>query len=354
MLKQAPALIFARPVVISGEGQLSCAVADPSGHVPAIELPSHVNRRRRVDWPLIVGRPGTAVPAPKLIERPIHAQLAALLSAFGDILALENRDAILRRAVEVARDKIGLCRAAIFLFDRSRKLMLGTWGSDLSGALVDERHIMYSLSDTDREAFRRATEEGVRFTIFDGCPIVEHHGPDTRVVGRGWVAWTPIVSAHATVGMLFNDAGLSGAPVDETKQAHAAILCALLATILDPVRGVPGAGSAGPGQSRRQRLVTTAAAMLAEDPTLAGQAIARRCGVTLAWFVRVFKADMGMSLVEYRNRLRLDRVDALLRDTPMPLNEAALAAGFGSYAQFHRVFRKLRDAAPRDYLRHRP
>ena len=34
----------------------------------------------------------------------------------------------------------------------------------------------------------------------------------------------------------------------------------------------------------------------------------------------------------------------------MPLGEAALAAGFGSYAQFHRVFRKLRDAAPRDYL----
>jgi len=318
-----------------------------------IDLPSSVNRRRRVDWPLIVGPPGTGVPRPKVVDRPMQAQLGALLSAFGDVLALDSRDAILRRAVEVARDKIGLERAAIFLCDRTRNVMLGTWGSDLGGAIVDEHHIMYSLSDPDREAFRRAAEDGAPFTVFDDCPIVEHHGSETRVVGRGWGAWTPIVSARAPVGMLFNDAALSGAPVDETKQAHAAILCALLATILDPARGVPGTGNAGPGPSRRQRLVATAAAMLADDPTLAAQAIARQFNVTFAWFVRVFKAEMGMSLVEYRNRVRLDRVDALLRQSPMPIGEAALAAGFGSYAQFHRVFRKLRDAAPRDYLRRR-
>ena len=53
------------------------------------------------------------------------------------------------------------------------------------------------------------------------------------MAGRGWVACTPIVSARATIGMLFNDPGLSRAPVDETKQEHAAILCALLATILE-------------------------------------------------------------------------------------------------------------------------
>ena len=38
--------------------------------------------------------------------------------------------------------------------------MLGTWGSDLSGRLVDEHQIMYAVSDPDREAFRRAEEAG--------------------------------------------------------------------------------------------------------------------------------------------------------------------------------------------------
>jgi hypothetical protein len=88
-----------------------------------------------VDWPLIMG-PGPDTPAPKVVEQSVRGQLAVLLSAFDDILALENRDAILRQAVEVARVKIGLARAAIFLFDGTRNMMLGSWGSDLRGALV--------------------------------------------------------------------------------------------------------------------------------------------------------------------------------------------------------------------------
>ena len=312
-----------------------------------------MSRRRRVDWPLILGVPGADPPAPKVVERSVRGQLAALLSAFDQILALEDPDAILRRSVEVAREAIGLPRAAIFLFDRSRNMMLGTWGSDLKGALVDEHQIMYSLNETDREAFRRAKEEGARFTVFDDCPLVEHRGGETRVAGRGWLACTPILSAHGTIGMLFNDAGLSGVPVDETKQAHAAVLCSLLATILDPVRGIPGAGRGGSGETKMRRLVTTAAAMLAEDTALDAGRIARRLEVSAGWFARIFKAEMGMSLVEYRNRLRLDRVDALLDQGSRTLLQAARDAGFGSYAQFHRIFRKLRGVTPREYLRRR-
>lgn len=290
---------------------------------------------------------------PKLVDRAVRGQLATLLSAFDDILALENRDAILRKAVEVARETIGLPRAAIFLFDRSRNMMLGTWGSDLRGALVDEHQIMYSLSDTDREAFHRARAVGAHFTVFDDCPLVEHRGRETRVAGRGWLACTPIVSAHATIGMLFNDAGLSGTPVDETKQAHAAILCALLATILDPVRSVPGAGSVVAGESPGRRMATAAVAMLADEPAIDAAEMARRLDVGLGRLARVFKAEMGMSVVEYRNRVRLDRFDALLGKGGLSLLEAALAAGFGSYAQFHRVFRRLRGATPREYVRGR-
>jgi transcriptional regulator GlxA family with amidase domain len=60
---------------------------------------------------------------------------------------------------------------------------------------------------------------------------------------------------------------------------------------------------------------------------------------------------MGLSLIEYRNRLRLDRVDAMLAKGRMTLLQAALAAGFGSYAQFHRVFRGVRRMTPREFLR---
>jgi AraC-like DNA-binding protein len=319
-----------------------------------IDTAASVSRRRRVDWPLILGGPGPGLPVPKMVERPVHGQLAALLSALAEIASLENPDAILRRSVEVAREKIGLARAAIFLLDGPRQMMLGTWGCDLQGNIVDEHRIMFSLGDIDREAFRRAREDGAHFTIFDDCPIVEHRGPETRVAGRGWTAWTPIVSSHVPIGVLFNDAGLSGGPADPVKQAYAAILCSVLGTILDPVRAVPGAGGGGDVvETKARRLVTAAVALLAQDPAIDARAIARRLDVSVGWFTRIFKAEMGLSLIEYRNRLRLDRVDAMLAKGGMTLLQAALAAGFGSYAQFHRVFRGVRRMTPREFLRRR-
>ena len=303
-----------------------------------------------MDWPIILG---PQIPVPKVVDRSAHGRLASLLSAFDEILALEEADAVLRRAVELAIDRIGLRRAGVFLLDRQRNAMLGTWGTDIAGAIVDEHHIMYDVSDTDREAFRRAEEEGAHFTVFENCPIVEHQKGETRVVGRGWVACTPIRSTRAPIGMLFNDTGVTGEPVDEAKQTHAAILCSLLGTILDPVRGSLGHGAPATEESPSRRLVTSTVAMLAKDPAMGGKQIAAKLDISLSRLARVFKAEMGMSLVEYRNRLRLDRFAVLLDRGRTNLLEAALAAGFGSYAQFHRVFRALRHMTPREYLQSR-
>jgi len=296
---------------------------------------------------------GDQAPVPRALDREEKGMLAGLLSAFDELLAITDPEKVLPRAVVIAREQIGLGRVGLFLVDRPRNLMLGTWGTDLAGNLVDEHHIMYEVSDTDREAFRRAEEEGKHFTVFDNCPIVEHRQGETVIEGRGWVACTPIRSARASIGMLFNDSGTSGAPIDEAKQAHAAVLCSLLGTILDPVRGALGHGAPRTVESPAHRMVTATVAMLAKDPSMGGKQIAAKLDISLSRLARVFKAEMGMSLVEYRNRLRLDRFMVLLDSGRTNLLEAALAAGFGSYAQFHRVFRALRNATPRDYLRQR-
>jgi AraC-like DNA-binding protein len=292
-------------------------------------------------------------PAPRVLNRTAPGNLVALLSTFDEILALDDPDAILRRAVELARERIGLMRASIFLHDRSRDLMLGTWGLDMQGGVVDQHQIMHAVGETHREAYRRAREEGAHFTVFDDCPIVEHRGGESQMRGRGWVACTPIRSGDTMIGMLFNDAGVSGVPADPAKQAHAAILCSLLGSLLDPLRGGWGLGAAGSAESSGRGLSAAAAAMLAEDPGLGGKEIADRLGVSLSWLARVFKAEMGKSLVEHRNRLRLERFTVLLDGGRRNLLETALEAGFGSYAQFHRVFRASRHVTPRDYLRRR-
>ena len=63
-----------------------------------------------MDWSIILGQ---QIPVPKVVDQSVHGKLAALLSAFDEILALDDPDAILKRAAELALERIGLKRAGI-------------------------------------------------------------------------------------------------------------------------------------------------------------------------------------------------------------------------------------------------
>jgi AraC-like DNA-binding protein len=277
--------------------------------------------------------------------------MASLLSALDELRSLDDTDLVLRRAIELARDRIGLKRVGVFLLDPARNVMLGTWGMDLSCTVVDEHQVVYDLCGTDEEALRRSADERIHFTVFENCPIIEHHRGETRIAGRGWVAKTPIRSSEAAIGMMFNDAGLTGAAVDEVKQAQAAILCMMLGSLLDPVRGLAGRRAGPLFESPAQSLVSSAVEMLNKDPGMGGREIAAALNISESRLGRMFKAVQGVSLVDYRNRLRLERFVALLDRGGTNLLDAALEAGFGSYSHFHRVFRARLHATPREYLR---
>jgi len=79
--------------------------------------------------------------------------------------------------------------------------------------------------------------------------------------------------------------------------------------------------------------------------------LARRLGTTADKLGRAFKATLGESVRDYRNRLRLGRFLSLVDPSGGNLLQAALDAGFGSYAQFHRVFRSQFGCSPIEYLR---
>jgi len=73
------------------------------------------------------------------------------------------------------------------------------------------------------------------------------------------------------------------------------------------------------------------------DGGLAG--LARHCGVSEAYLSRVFARQMGVSLGRYRNSVRLGRfLDICRQPGHKTMLEAAYGAGFGSYAQFYKVF----------------
>ncbi len=77
--------------------------------------------------------------------------------------------------------------------------------------------------------------------------------------------------------------------------------------------------------------------------------LAKACGLSESRFSRVFKENIGMSVPAYKNRVKLDHFLKLWQSNDMTLTEACYAANFGSYAQFHKVFKEQFKVSPKEY-----
>jgi AraC family transcriptional regulator of adaptative response / DNA-3-methyladenine glycosylase II len=91
------------------------------------------------------------------------------------------------------------------------------------------------------------------------------------------------------------------------------------------------------------RRVAQAAASLIEDRTLEGErleALAARLGITDRHLRRAFRAEFGVSPVEFAQTQRLLLAKRLLSDTALPVTEIAFASGFGSIRRFNALFKQ--------------
>lgn len=98
-----------------------------------------------------------------------------------------------------------------------------------------------------------------------------------------------------------------------------------------------------------ERLVRALSLMEAniEDP-LSLTDLAHGAGITARHLERLFALSMASSPMNYYLRLRLERAQALLRQTSLPIVEIAMAAGFVSVSHFSRVYAQKFGRPPRD------
>jgi AraC-like DNA-binding protein len=305
-----------------------------------------VRQRRRIDWPEIVGAEAAH---PVWRKAPARSETVSLLRALAPLFRARHPDDLAKRAVELALSAIGLVRAGVYFYDDRLDLMVGTWGTDLGRKVIDEHVAMFRLGERGRWAFTRAMTGEALWTVVEDCPIIVNEATTTRVVGRGWNVCTPICSAGRPLGALYSDAGLTRARVDPARQTNAALLCSLVGMLLAEMPRTRTRSFVS-GLAAPHPAVTKAARMLADDPSLSGPDLATQLQVSAGRFARVFKSEMGVSLVRYRNQLRLERFVRIMDAGQSNMLDAARAAGFGSYAQFHRVFQSLRGTTPRTYL----
>jgi len=271
------------------------------------------------------------------------AQVLAISDEIGVYTELED---IVRRGVELARERLKVERLAIFLYERGG-IMQGTFGTGAAGETLDERWLAFTVSPDECQRLKHLVHRGDLWHYLHDVELRVPRPRGALVIGRGWNTATPLLSAGKVVGVMHADAAISGSAFDPVKQTHLAVLGATLANLIHASRFRSSSDRAG-RRGEPTRLVRRALAALDENADVRGRDLARAFGVDPGHFARVFKADVGVSLVEYKNRLRLRHFFRVLEQGEVSLAQAAKSAGFRSYAQFHRVYRQLIGSTPRD------
>jgi AraC-like DNA-binding protein/quercetin dioxygenase-like cupin family protein len=90
--------------------------------------------------------------------------------------------------------------------------------------------------------------------------------------------------------------------------------------------------------------------LMTDEPDIDRELLARKLRASPFAISRYFHHDVGMTLVQYRTRLRLLRYIQLVDNGNENLMMASKTAGFGSYSQCHRVFQSELGCSPRQFF----
>jgi PAS domain S-box-containing protein len=166
-------------------------------------------------------------------ERAIAHSLRGVVEAADELIAVQDPDMFYRRAVELAREKLGVERCGIWLFDPTHEYRQGTFGTDNQGHTVDERDIRLPSVEEFHTLLSHSGELWVVQTAEHSYwDKAQFHG-----VGRGWIATTFIRIDNEPIGTFANDTAISHRPLDPVQQEAIVLYCSLLGHILKRRRG---------------------------------------------------------------------------------------------------------------------
>ena len=79
--------------------------------------------------------------------------------------------------------------------------------------------------------------------------------------------------------------------------------------------------------------------------------VAAQFGLSPQYFCSFFKENLGRTLVQHINFLRIERASRLLRETDLTILEISLSVGFDNVSYFIKRFRAVYGCTPTDYRR---
>ena len=77
--------------------------------------------------------------------------------------------------------------------------------------------------------------------------------------------------------------------------------------------------------------------------------VAAKFGLSPQYFCTFFKDNLGKTLVQHVNFLRIEKASGLLRETDMPIMDIAFSVGFENFSYFIKRFREVFGCTPSQY-----
>jgi len=262
------------------------------GHAIPVELSGAL-----VTWD---GQPANMVLIQDLTEiyearekhRRVNEALHAVLSIVDELITCRDTDSLLRRSVELARERLGVERCSLHLVDGS--LMRGTYGTSLQGTTTDERAHSYAAGDYWAH-IRESHPEGSRWLLRNAPYREWTHGTMDTLDASGTTACTAIYADAEALGVFYNDNAISGRPLDPDLQEIIVLYCSLLGHMI-----------------RRQRT---------EEALRASEARFRQMADLLPDMI--YEADLKQRLT-YVNKAAFDTMGYTREDIARPLRIADL------------------------------
>ncbi|NOU70390.1 helix-turn-helix domain-containing protein [Paenibacillus sp. LMG 31458] len=85
------------------------------------------------------------------------------------------------------------------------------------------------------------------------------------------------------------------------------------------------------------------------DPNLNVSAIGSRFGITPWYISKIFKEQLGIGILDYMNRIRIDQAKLLLNEQNRSLADIAQEVGYSDVTTFGRIFKKMEGITPGKY-----
>ena len=146
-------------------------------------------------------------------ERDLNTQLTVLQEVSVTLSGADNFDELCKQAVVLGRDQFGFSRISFRFVDGDINHFSGSFGTDESGELRDERECHYvgnPITDLDREVW------GDRNTTYKvDMELTDHHG---KVVGLGEQAIAPMYDNDDLIGVVICDNLLCRQHISDTRR----------------------------------------------------------------------------------------------------------------------------------------